>query len=105
MRLIPIIIMTMAAGWAGTTLAGTTDLDSYACGDHAIELGMSPEDIKSTCGLLWKPAVISKHVRPATGTQAGGENHFEKWMYKTAGQEVTHVIIKNDAVVRIFTIQ
>lgn len=105
MRLISLIFIAMTAGWSGFALAGTTDLDSLACGEHAIELGMSPADIKTTCGQLWKPAVISKHTRPAVGASKAENDHFEKWMYKTAGRAATHVIIKNDAVVRIFTVQ
>lgn len=106
MRLKAMLLLVMAAtGWHGLAVAGSTDLSSLACGEKAIKLGMSPQDIKSTCGQNWKPAYISKHKRPAVGADDGSNDLFEKWMYKAAGKKDTHVVIKNGEVVRIFTVR
>lgn len=99
------LMMAVAlAGWHGSVLAGSIDLPSLACGDQAIKLGMSPDQIKSTCGDNWEPSYISKHQRQALG-DAEGDDLFEKWMYKAADQKDAHVIIKNGEVVRIFTVR
>lgn len=106
MRLKAMLLLVIAAtGWQSPALAGSTDLSSLACGNHAIELGMSPQDIKSTCGRNWKPAYISKHKRRAVGAADGSNDLFEKWMYKAGGKKAAHVVIKNGEVVRIFTVR
>lgn len=98
-----LFMLVAVTGWSHIAVAGSADLSSLACGNQAIELGMSPEQIKSTCGQHWEPAFISKHERPALGADDGSSDHFEKWMYKEAGKKDTHVVIKNGEVVRIFT--
>lgn len=100
--------LTLAAitlGWGGVAAAGSADLSSLPCGTQAIKLGMSPDDIKTTCGQFWEPSFVSKHERPALGTDDGSSDYFEKWMYRTVGENDTHVIIRNGEVVRIFTIK
>jgi hypothetical protein len=104
MRLKMLMTVLTLAGWHSAVLAGSIDLPSLACGDQAIKLGMSPAQIKSTCGKQWEPAYISKHQRDALG-DAEGNDLFEKWMYKAADQKDAHVIIKNGEVVRIFTVR
>lgn len=101
-------IMGLVAGLglAGSAWAGSSDMDKLQCGAKAIELGMSADDIKLTCGQNWEPSYISKHTRPAVGADELAEqdnDQFEKWMYRTAGTNDTHVILKNDEVIRIFT--
>lgn len=103
MRFISIIVALTALSWMSNATAGSTDLSSLPCGTQAIKLGMSPEDIRTTCGQQWEPAFISKHTRPALGADDGSSDYFEKWMYKTADKKDTHVILKNGEVVRIFT--
>ncbi|WP_438970390.1 DUF2845 domain-containing protein [Methylophaga sp.] len=100
--------IALVAGFALTSTgwAGSSDMETLKCGAKAIELGMSADDIKATCGQNWEPAYISKHVRPALGadeTAKVQEDHFEKWMYRVSGSSDTHVILKNDEVIRIFT--
>lgn len=98
-------LAAIALGWTGLTMAGSADLSSLPCGGQAIKLGMSPDEIKSTCGQHWEPDFVSKHERPALGADDGSSDYFEKWMYRTSGKNDTHVILKNGEVVRIFTIQ
>jgi len=91
---------------AGSAWAGSSDMNKLQCGAKAIELGMSANDIKMTCGQNWEPSYISRHTRPAVGTNDTAEqsnDQFEKWMYRTTGNDDTHVILKNDEVIRIFT--
>jgi len=101
-----IIGLVSIFGLAGPAWAGSSDMDKFQCGAKAIELGMSVDDIKANCGQNWQPSYISKHSRPAVGADADTEqenDQFEKWMYRTAGTNDTHVILKNDEVIRIFT--
>lgn len=100
-----LIVAAMTVGWSTSAAAGSADLSSLPCGTQAIKLGMSPDDIKTTCGQNWQPSYISKHERPALGTDDGSSDYFEKWMYKAADKNDTHVIIKNGEVVRIFTVR
>ncbi len=104
MRLTSKVFMTVAGLFSSAVLAGSADLSSLPCGSQAIKLGMSPQQIKSTCGQNWQPSYISKHERPALGDEKGND-HFEKWMYNTADNKATHVIFKNGEVVRIFTLR
>lgn len=100
-----IMLAAIALGWTGVVSAGSADLPSLPCGSQAIKLGMSPDDIRTTCGQHWEPSFISKHERPALGADDGASDYFEKWMYRTSGNNDTHVILKNGEVVRIFTIR
>ncbi len=104
MRQRTIAFMTVASLFSSAVLAGGADLSSLPCGSQAIQLGMSPQQIKSTCGQSWEPSYISTHERPALGDEEG-HDYFEKWMYKTADSHATHVIFKNGEVVRIFTLR
>lgn len=104
MRLISKAFMIMTSLFSSAILAGGADLPSLPCGSQAIKLGMSPQQIKSTCGQSWEPSYISKHERPALGDEEG-HDYFEKWMYNTADSNATHVIFKNGEVVRIFTVR
>ncbi|MTI64428.1 MAG: DUF2845 domain-containing protein [Methylophaga sp.] len=104
MRLTSKVFMTLAGMFSSAVLAGSADLSSLPCGTQAITLGMSPQQIKSTCGQAWEPSYISKHKRPALGDEEG-HDLFEKWMYSTADSKATHVIFKNGEVVRIFTLR
>jgi hypothetical protein len=92
-----------ALSWAGCTWSGSVvDLTGFDCGTGTIEIGMSPEDIKRSCGNNCEPVFVSKHERPALKGDA--MDHFEKWLYKAAaGQNETHVLLKNGEVIRIFT--
>ncbi|MCX4188104.1 DUF2845 domain-containing protein [Methylophaga sp. OBS4] len=88
--------------WAGSI----TDLTELNCGNKAIQIGMSPQDIKTICGRNWEPAFISKHIRPALHADEDGKvsnDYFEKWMYKAADKSDAHVLLKNGEVIRIFT--
>lgn len=106
MRLIPSLFLSLAIMPASAVLAESANLDSLPCGSQAITLGMNPQQIKATCGQNWKPAYISKHKRPAAGSNGSAKDHFEKWMYYMAGsKKAAHVIIKNGEVVRIFTVR
>lgn len=90
------------------SFAGSLEMESYQCGKKAIEVGMTIEEIQIVCGGYTSPFYISKHVRPSLHAAEDGstpDDLFEKWMYKTAGQNDTHVLIKNGVVVRIFTTQ
>lgn len=98
-------LAAIALSWSGLAVAGSADLASLACGAQTIKLGMSPDDIKTTCGQHWEPDFISKHERPALGADDGSSDYFEKWMYRTADENDAHVIIRNGEVVRIFTIE
>ncbi len=104
MRLTSNAIMLIAGLFSSAVLAGSADLSSLPCGSQAIKLGMSPQQIKSTCGQAWEPSYISKHKRPALGDEEG-HDLFEKWMYSTTNSKATHVIFKNGEVVRIFTVR
>lgn len=104
MRLIAKVFITLACLSSSAVMAGSLDLSSLSCGGEAIKLGMSPQQIKSTCGQAWEPSYISKHKRPALGDEEG-HDLFEKWMYSTADSKATHVIFKNGEVVRIFTVR
>jgi hypothetical protein len=100
------IIAITALMMSGSLWAGSVDLSSFNCGSKAIEIGMSPADIKASCGQNWEPAFISKHTRPALHADEEGEvsnDYFEKWMYKAADMSDTHVLLKNGEVIRIFT--
>jgi len=98
-------LAAIALSWTGLASAGSADLSSLPCGGQSIKLGMSPDDIKTTCGQHWEPDFVSKHERPSRQDENGASDHFEKWMYRTSGQNDTHVILKNGEVVRIFTIK
>lgn len=100
-----LILAAIALCWTGMVSAGSADLSSLPCGSHAIKLGMSPDDIKTTCGHDWKPDFVSKHERPSKRAENGASDYFEKWMYRTSGKNDAHVILKNGEVVRIFTIK
>jgi len=105
-KFLNIMLLSFTIGMTGASWAGSSDMDKFQCGTQAIVLGMSPDDIKATCGQNWKPDYISKHNRPSVGvvdTAEHGEDHFEKWMYRTADHNDTHVILKNGEVIRIFT--
>ena len=105
MRVISIIAALTALSWMGHAMAGSADLSSLPCGTQAIELGMSPEEIRTSCGRNWEPTFISKHTRPALRADDGSSDYFEKWMYHTADKNDIHVILKNGEVVRIFTVR
>lgn len=105
-KILNIMLLAFTIGTTSAVWAGSSDMEEFQCGTQAIVLGMSPADIKATCGQQWKPAYISKHTRPAVGMDEAAktdEDHFEKWMYRTAGHTDTHVILKNGEVIRIFT--
>ncbi len=105
-KFITIMMLVSAIGLSRSALSGSSDMEQLQCGAKAIELGMSADDIKATCGQHWEPAYISTHTRPAVGGEDAAESeadHFEKWMYRTGGNGDTHVILKNDEVIRIFT--
>lgn len=101
-----IMVLVTLLSTAGGALAGSSDLERFHCGSNAIELGMSVADIKLSCGQSWKPAYVSKHTRAAVGENETNQSHdyFEKWMYNVAGKSDTHIILKNDEVIRIFTV-
>ncbi len=105
MRIISIIAVLTALSWMGNAMAGSADLSSLPCGTQAIKLGMSPDDIRTTCGQNWEPAFVSKHTRPALRADDGSSDYFEKWMYKAVDKNDAHVILKNGEVVRIFTVR
>jgi hypothetical protein len=98
-------LLVLALSWTGLVSAGSADLSSLPCGTQAIKLGMSPDDIKTTCGQYWEPDFVSKHERPSRKAEDGSSDYFEKWMYRTSGKNDTHVILRNGEVVRIFTIE
>lgn len=98
-------IVAFVLSWAGVAVAGSVDLSSLPCGSQAIKLGMSPDDIKTSCGQHWEPDFVSKHERPSRKAKDGSNDYFEKWMYRVSGQSDTHVILRNGEVVRIFTIK
>lgn len=105
-KVITIMMLVSALGLARIALAGSSDMEQFQCGAKAIQLGMSAAEIKATCGKNWKPSYISKHIRPAVGADQAKKtenDHFEKWMYRSAGHNDTHVILKNGEVIRIFT--
>lgn len=98
-------LLVLALSWTGLVSAGSADLSSLPCGTQAIKLGMSPDDIKTTCGQYWEPDFVSKHERPSRKAEDGSSDYFEKWMYRISGKNDTHVILRNGEVVRIFTIE
>jgi len=106
-KVLNIMVLALLFGVGSLALAGSSDMEKFKCGAKAIELGMSTNDIKTSCGSNWKPSYISKHKRAAVGSKKSGEqaqDHFEKWMYSTSGKSDTHIILKNDEVIRIFTV-
>lgn len=100
--------LLLAGGLAlssSTILADTVDLSTYNCGNHHIEIGMSATAIKQRCQV--EPSHTTRHERPAlkkskTETQPQSDI-FEKLLYSDNIQGTTHVLIKNDKVIRIFT--
>lgn len=108
MSLTSLMSVAMAALFVSTT-ANAGNLSSHensmACGANSITIGMSIDDIKTTCGQFWKPAFISLHTRPVLRKVANSDHEndqFEKWLYRTVEKQETHVIIKNGQVVKIF---
>lgn len=106
MKRIQAATMMLFTSCAATTsaFADSTDLTAFNCGQHNITIGMSPSDIKQNCSQ--QPAFVNLSKRPALKQPADGtlkQDVFEKWMYSSAGQPATHVLIKNDKVIRIFT--
>ncbi|HET8806750.1 MAG TPA: hypothetical protein VFM76_00050 [Methylophaga sp.] len=82
---------------------GSKEVESVSCGiSSAIEVGMTPADVKSQCGKSWEPSYISEHIRPSSN---GDEDVFHKWLVHPKGLPETHVLLKNGEVVRIFTSQ
>lgn len=91
------LLMGSSALWAG----GSNEVASVSCGvKAAIEVGMTPGDVKSNCGETWQPSYVSEHVRPRSN---GDEDVFHKWLVHPDGLPETHVVFKNGEVVRIFT--
>ena len=91
------LLMGSSALWAG----GSNEVASVSCGvKAAIEVGMTPVDVKSNCGETWQPSYVSEHVRPRSN---GDEDIFHKWLVHPDGLPETHVVFKNGEVVRIFT--
>lgn len=92
---------------SASALAGNSSSheSSMACGANSITIGMSTDDIKAICGQYWEPAFISVHTRPVLRKVADSEqenDQFEKWLYRIVEKQETHVIIKNDKIVKIF---
>ena len=80
---------------------GSIEVASVSCGvTAAIEVGMTPADVKNNCGNNWQPSYISEHIRPR---RDGHEDIFHKWLVHPDGLPETHVVFKNGEVVRIFT--
>ena len=99
-------LMLMVACLAGNAWAGSADLERLACGNKAIEIGMSSTEIQTNCGTSWQPSFTVKTTRPGLHADKDGQvpdDHFEKRMYKAAGKSDTHVLLKNGEVIRIFT--
>lgn len=91
------MLLGSSALWAG----GSNEVASVTCGvSAAIEVGMTPADVKDNCGENWKPSYVSEHIRPR---RDGEEDIFHKWLVHPAGLPETHVVFKNGEVVRIFT--
>lgn len=91
------LLLSSSVVYAG----GSNEVDSVSCGvSAAIEVGMTPADVKSLCGKAWQPSYVSEHVRPRSN---GDEDVFHKWLVHPEGLPETHVVIKNGEVVRIFT--
>ncbi len=92
-----VLLLGSSAVWAG----GSDEVASVSCGvQAAIEVGMTPADVKDQCGQNWKPSYVSEHVRPR---RDGEEDIFHKWLVHPKGLPETHVVFKNGEVVRIFT--
>jgi hypothetical protein len=108
MRMITKTLLTaIALLTTSVSMAGSLEMESFQCGKNAIEVGMTVDEVKTVCA-SYVPSYISKHARPALRAAKDGstpDDLFEKWMYKTAGSNDTHVLIKNGVVVRIFTNQ
>ncbi len=80
---------------------GSVEVPSVSCGiSSAIEVGMTPDDVKSQCGQAWQPSYVSEHVRSRSN---GDPDIFHKWLVHPEGLPETHVVLKNGEVVRIFT--
>lgn len=105
-NIVKLISIVLSLTGAGIAAAETVDLTSYRCGQNAIKIGMTPNQIQSQCGAEKEPVFISKHSRPALHASADDQNkndYFEKWMYSDEGQGATHVLLKNGKVIKIFT--
>lgn len=93
--------LALMLGSFGVLAGGSNEVASVSCGvSAAIEVGMTPADVKDHCGSSWQPSYISEHVRPRSN---GDEDIFHKWLVHPAGLPETHVVFKNGEVVRIFT--
>ncbi|MCX4188955.1 hypothetical protein [Methylophaga sp. OBS3] len=91
------LLMSASAAFAG----GSNEVASVSCGvSAAIEVGMTPADVKTLCGQGWQPSYISEHIRARSD---GTEDIFHKWLVHPTGLPETHVVLKNGEVVRIFT--
>ncbi|MDX1572522.1 MAG: hypothetical protein R3341_00755 [Methylophaga sp.] len=101
MRLYIFSGLALLLGSSVVFAGGSAEVPSVKCGvSAAIEVGMTPADVKSECGKAWEPSYVSEHVRPRSN---GDEDIFHKWLVHPEGLPETHVVIKNGEVVRIFT--
>lgn len=93
--------LALLLGSSMVMAGGSIEVSSVSCGvASAIEVGMTPDDVKSQCGKAWQPSYVSEHVRSRSN---GDPDVFHKWLVHPEGLPETHVVLKNGEVVRIFT--